>query len=523
MAYIDSSLLEDDNAEAPATGGGAPSGFGAAPSSSVQGAANPSKQKTPNNFADLSEYLRVNEPQQFGTQVAGKIGEDVNKAQQSLNNAEGQFKERADSATVQDNQNLINQVGTAPESVDKAAFTGLRDATYKGPENFTDTQDLYNQATGSAKAAAGKANASKTEGGRFALLDSYFGKPSYSQGQKTLDNLLIQNDDNSKQAFSQMQQNAQNLQGQVAQTGQELGQYGSEAKAKTAATRQAARGALGIDDSGNLLAGQGAIGGLQNQVQDQYQAALAKQQADDAAIRNAFATKDFSKLTPEQAAVLNGANYQSDSYYRVDPTKYLSDAQLTQQNVATPEQQARYAALANLADVNNDFLPVTDDLGKYAQGGGVGYDFSGLNSALDQGKKSYEQAVNAQQPGNTYLTGPSSPGHDVAGWIFSALRGTAPAGSPEQQQAIDAAYKNSYSIPDKIQLLQTAIAKAGPLVQAGQLLPEAITSLQGELNAQKNALNQIQQYWGVGGAAQAPTQAPNYNYGGGGSEAVSKL
>ncbi len=376
MAYVNQDTLaeEDQNQEGgplvPGGGGVAGANAPAAPQANTA-----TKQKTPSNFADLGEYLRVNQGQEFGSKLAGKVGEDITKGQGALDTAETQYKERADAATIQDNQGLINQVDTNPEGIDKTAYTGLRDAEYKGPNSFSDTQDLYNQAQGQTGAAVGKANASKTEGGRFALLDNYFGRPNYSQGEKTLDNLLVQNDDNSKQAFSQMQANANQLQQKADNIGTELGNYSAQAKGKTEATRNAARGALGIDDAGNVVEG-GNLSNSQKAINDAYTQRTADQDASYQGYADALRNRRFADV--------QGLGLQNTGpLYNVGLENYLSKTNdLSPVSAATPEQFAKFKTLSNLADRPDAWLQDEANVGKYDTEPTVGYDFSALDSAL---------------------------------------------------------------------------------------------------------------------------------------------
>lgn len=350
MAYVDESALEEEDLE----GGSAPltSGAPMASGSTMQADAAPSgsKQKTPGRFADLSEYLRVNAPQEFGTQLAGKVGEDIDKGQENLNSAQTDFKERADANTIRDTQGLTGQVGTAPESVNVDDFAKLRDAEYKGPSKLSDTPDLYNRVQGSAGSAVGKANASKTEGGRFALLDNYYGRPNYSQGQKSLDNLLVQNDPKSQQSFDTIRDNAAALQKNVNEAGVELGNYGAQAKGTTQATRKGARDAVGIDDSGNKTGG-GAIGSLETDVQGRLTQRTAEQEAQRQSIIDALTNRDLSNIDPQLADVLNLNDVSST--WGADGSQYLSNKELTAQNVATKEQERRMAALARLGNIES--------------------------------------------------------------------------------------------------------------------------------------------------------------------------
>lgn len=399
MAYVDTSALEDEQQKndpsGVVTGAGAPAapaapaGGGASGSSSTQ-------SKTPaNNFADLSQYLKINAPQEFGSTLAGKVGDDINSGETTLSDAQTQFKNRADASTIRDDQGLTNQLSQSPESVDPNAFATIRDAAYKGPTSLSDASDLNSQVTGAASSAVGKANASKTEGGRFALLDNYFGKPSYSSGQKSLDNLLVQDDPNSQQAFDQMRQNAQQLQSNVNQAGVDLGNYGAAAKGTTLSTRANARNALGIDDAGNYVDGLGALGSSvgqlnaqatarQKQAADEYAAATAATQGKtqlsqiDPALAQKYGITATSAGSISMPTFLRNPdfNYITDpqlglnasGLWGVDPSKDITrvaDSDLNAGAVATPAQATRLKALQNLGGLSTDLVSNLGASGTY--------------------------------------------------------------------------------------------------------------------------------------------------------------
>ncbi len=410
MAYVDDSLEQNDSSKSntqandnspvvPGGGGDAKapsvatvnSGSGTPAAGSVSAGAASQGKLPSNNFPDIANYLKVNSGQNFGAQLAGKVGDQIDQSSANLNSAADQFKQRADSATVTDKNNLTGQVGTDPTQVDPNAYKSLLTASYQGPNNFQDASDLYSQGAGGATAAIDQANASKTEGGRFSLLDNYFNTPTYSQGQKSLDNLLVQADPNSQQAFSQIQQNADALKSNLGTTTQALGQYATNAAGTTQATNDAARAALGIDAAGNEIVGNtGALGNAENQIASNVTNAQTQQTADDAAIQSAFTNNDFSKLTDAQRSIIGlapGAN-KFDSLYGVDGSKFLSNSAVNASNAATPQQYADYNALTNLAGLQNTLL--TDPSQATAP---TKYDFSALQNAIGAGKQAYGSQV----------------------------------------------------------------------------------------------------------------------------------
>lgn len=358
----------------PVTGGGGPAP--AAGAGAAGGGA-------PKQFADLGEYLRVNQPQEFGQQLAGKIGQDIDQGQQTLQDASNQFGERVDAATIRDNQGLIDQVSTAPELIDPDQFATLRDAQYQGPRSLAETPDLYNQVQGASGSAVGKAQASGSEAGRFALLDNYFGRPEYSQGQKSLDNLLVQADPNSQQAFDQMRANAKQLQDSTNQAGVDLNARAGQARQQTQDTRQAARGALGIDDVGQLT-GSGAIQSSLAPVDER----LTQQQQRLSQIQDIMGqygdSTAASQLTPEMLELLGIDPAQfNEIKFGGDGGRWLpfsvaqgefaaplssfvdtaSEDSLNRASVSSPEEAARLNALASLAGMDPSGIIGAGDAG----------------------------------------------------------------------------------------------------------------------------------------------------------------
>lgn len=416
MAYVNSltdqeqenaNQQQSNNTQAPTLsegGGGASARVNSLAGSNGSQVSNPTsaqQSKTPQgNFADINNYLRVNGGQNFGQDFANKIGTDVSTAQNTLGSVGSQFDQRADAATIKDSNDLTSQVATDPNSINATDFGKLLNANYTGPQSFTDAADLYQQAQGAVQNAQNNAESSKTEGGRFALLNNYFGNSNYGQGQKSLDNLLIQNDPNSQQALSQIQQNANALGGQFNQTAQDLGNYGSQAKATTAATNTAARNALGLDSAGNL-SGTGAIGDINTAVTNQYNQALTNAQnyAKDVASGN------YGAIDPSVAAAI--ANNGGGLAYGTNLGDYLTLANpstITQESVATPDQIARMAALTTLAQQANAGLSnnlTGNDAGQYAGGNGLfNFNAQGYGNAVNTAQGRYtaqQQAVTQQQ------------------------------------------------------------------------------------------------------------------------------
>jgi hypothetical protein len=166
----------------------------------------PAKGTSSGQFTNLKSYINANQNfNQQGGGLAGKVADNLNtqgqQVKQQVQGAVDTFKNKANeqvnqfqqgaqaaqqavvnpAAAIQ-NQNLVNQV------------TQARDAQYTGPKTLLDLQGTQNQAALQANAQnfTQTVDQGKTEAGRFNLLRTMFGKPTYNSGQQNLDNLLIQ-------------------------------------------------------------------------------------------------------------------------------------------------------------------------------------------------------------------------------------------------------------------------------------------------------------------------------------------
>jgi len=276
----------------------------------------------------------------------------------------------------------------------------------------------------------------------------------------------------------------------VGQTTQQLGEYGNAAKQKTVDTRAAARGALGIDDTGNLVEGTGAIGGTQKDIADQFASRQTAQAADDTAIRQALTSGDYSKLTPAQLAVVGQQAQNGEGNYGVDATKYLTKAELTAQNTQSPEQQRRLAALGALAGMDDLGAPIGDnDVGKYDTESSVGLNFDALTNAIGQGKQRFEADLTTALNDNNY----KAPSINDGGTTYQ------PGGGPT---------KALEDVKARIASVQADMAKGVPYSQTGPRLAE-LQKVQEQIEADiQNITYSIQQRYGVAGAAALDRRGP---------------
>lgn len=332
------------------------------------------------SFTNLNSYLDANKSLGFGQQVAGQVTGEVAKAGEAQQQAESGFKTAADQGAVQKDDSLIGRVNTDPQSItanqgDLSSWEKMRDANYSGPKNLVDTS-YYQPAQQQTQRAYDIAQQTKDEGGRKAYLASLYGpqgsqrKADYTAGQQKLDNLLIQQDPESKTAFQNAWGQAQAQQNKFTDLNAALNQYAQQRQGETSATRAAARGALGINDAGNYLdfdTTRGNAGALQDTVENLDDVVNAKK-ASLAGIRSTLeggqGTGNIAGLSPEFLSTY-GLTPQQLQGFDVRPQETLGSSY---EKYYAPYQygggsffgvdpmDAQYANIANEADLNRGTL-----------------------------------------------------------------------------------------------------------------------------------------------------------------------
>lgn len=420
----------DPQQQGPQLAGGSQVVGGGSNTQAPGGGAKPQGQTSSDRFQNLNDYLSANQGTGFGQQFAGKVGEDVNKAYTAQDQASNQFKGMSDAATTKYDSDLVGKAVSDPTNFAKDqsnvdAFAKQRDAAYKGPNSFADASDVYNQAAGATQKARNVADQANKESGRFALLDNYFGRPQYSQGQKSLDQLLVQGDSGAQAGIKQARDNAQNAQTAFQTQSDTLGNYAAGNRATSEDTAKQTRGALGIDANGNYVEGQGAIGSTLGQL-DTEVAARQKALQDQQALLSTIGTaKGTSNLSPAQLKALGissdlGAyastnvpkdflnnnirtlvqtmpTYGQNSFFGVDPSKYLNytpTESINRGSVASTDEAGRLNALTQLSNLSGPLVGNLDQAGTQTNGPLSTFDQAGFNTARGNQMNAFGSELN---------------------------------------------------------------------------------------------------------------------------------
>jgi hypothetical protein len=299
--------------------------------------------KTGSGFQNLDNYLKGDTAKQFGQQVVGNVQNTVNQVGTDQNKAVNQFKQTVDDQSktpgTDQIQSAVKNAGANTTADQAKQYQDWMKQSYQGPKSLAESPSAYAQFAGGTNKALAESNALGSEAGRFSLLDSYFGRPSYNFGEKSLDNLYVQQSGQGKN-IKNVQNQAASLQAEGAEKARDLQNYAGQAVAKVSSSAEQARNEVG-----------NALGQQYQQVQDKVAAANTQRKADQAAIQQALASR---KLTPDQLASLGIEG--NPTLYNLDLNKYLTLGQdLNKNDVMSTEDRARYQALSQLAGTTDDF------------------------------------------------------------------------------------------------------------------------------------------------------------------------
>jgi len=155
----------------------------------------PTTTNQPQQFATAQQYLSANQPQgeALGSQVVGNLNQSLTNEKGAIDTAQNQALNDINSGTVNFNPALANEAATAPTKItsspsDLQSFLGQYNASYTGPSSL-ETSTGYTGAANALTEAQGKAAETATPGGQQQILSDQFGV--YGQGNKNLDQALL--------------------------------------------------------------------------------------------------------------------------------------------------------------------------------------------------------------------------------------------------------------------------------------------------------------------------------------------
>ncbi len=367
------------------TGGGQTFGAGSGGGLSQGPQADKGAQTQGSGFVGLDKYMAANRGNNFGNQVTGKVQGDVDQAKQGLASGTQAFTDASNQGTTRwndvqgDVKNIVDNAGSGTSADDVSKYQGLAGAKYQGPESFLGSA-YGTAAQGKVQKAAQAGQALQSEGGRFALLDNYFGRPNYSMGEKSLDNLLVQNAPGVAAKSQLIGGETKKLSRDAGQTEQSLNNLAASNRQATQDTAKNTKDYLG-----------NANAGFQKDLDQRYQQYKSDTDASNAAMRSDLADNAWDQKTMAAFGVTPGT-----ALWGVNAGSYLQDnpkASLGQ--FASDQDYAKYLAMEQLAGEDPSYLSAADrdKAGTGAAMGSYTVDQPRFQSDVQQGHMAYNSAI----------------------------------------------------------------------------------------------------------------------------------
>lgn len=340
-------------------GGGAPVGSGQGSQTNVTPAGNNPVSTAPQQKpATVQDYLGANKEQgnQLGQQFQSNLNAVGAKDTKAIDDAASSVKNQVQAGTTAYDPNVVNKAVSDPTKVANdpgqlQSFLKQWNASYTGPSSFEGTDD-YTKANSAATDAQTHATEVGDAGGRKQILQDDYGV--YGQGNKGLDQTLLQNSDNF---------------GKVLDTGKQLSSLpdylaGKATDVNTAATKAADDTAAAKKNTQDLFANSltNFQTGLNNKVTADQQQATSTVNQVKADLASGDASKvmaDLNKsdLSPSDRMTIfsyldqmnkdYGAKPDLTNFYTYNPATDINPA-----SAASKDDFAKAAALQKLTGVD---------------------------------------------------------------------------------------------------------------------------------------------------------------------------
>ncbi len=339
-------------------------------------------------FQNLDKYINASKTGNFGDQFLAKVGGGVNAAYDKKNAASDQFKKQVDQAnTLPSDSDLQGVIAnpTAEGAADK--YKGWIGQSYKGPKDLAENKDVWNKYWEGINGASAPTEQLGTEHGRHTLLDSYFGRPGYSAGEKNLDHLILSHQ-NLGPGVKDLQSKVSSLK-QAGKSGEdELKKYASNRSQVVGLGGGKARDLIGINDKNQVIQGDkaGALGKEYAAVEARQKQLNDERKAAQGGLSQGLTS---GNLTPEQLGKIGLSG--NENAYNLDLNSYLSNAgDVSKEQAITPENKARLKALSSLAGIEDTYAGDPQALDPH-----FGFDSGKFNSDSAGRNTAYTNEINA--------------------------------------------------------------------------------------------------------------------------------
>lgn len=312
-----------------------------------QSATAPKAEKKSGSWTNLNQYLSANKEQagMMADKVVGDIDSTAMSADQKLNQIKAATPGQTQALSVQSlKDDYLSKADQLNDDQKTAYNTFKTTGGYSGPSSIYDVSG-YTDAESTTKQADQKLKQSQSEGGRQALLKDAYKRPTYTQGQSQLDNLLVQNDAGSKTKFNEVQSKWSNLTSMLEGTT-------SDVNARIASNQATAQSNKGLFAGAEEAYANEFLNPIKQRATDFNKTIPAK----ITSVSSDLSDDVLSADTLAQLGLSEGQNLFNtnlSNYLKTDAT------QASANNMATAQERAKYAALMSL--IGKDATDITSD------------------------------------------------------------------------------------------------------------------------------------------------------------------
>lgn len=326
------------------------------------------KQSGSGQYTNIQSYLDANKDQSAGMadQVANKITDTGTAARNQIGSATNDFNSSVDKGTIgnlagaktdaagivdyakgiNNSQSFDDQAAGKPAPNNKLSndqlsrFKEVSTAQYKGPQDFA-SANLYSPTNDAVQKSDQYSKLSESDPGRFQLLDEVFKRPDYNQGQKQLDNLLINSDAGTKQKLIDARGAVSDVDGLFSKAQADAMSLAQQRAAQTDDARNSTLGYFNTNRDQRTNDVQNELDNVKNHWADEYN--------NYAKLLGDYKGGELN-LNKDQASKL-GVN-QGDRLFNllngVDPKSYLKLNTYDPSKVISKDEQAQLTALDQL-------------------------------------------------------------------------------------------------------------------------------------------------------------------------------
>lgn len=403
------------------------------------------------SFQNLNKYINANKGFNASSgglagTVSGNINNQAQTQQNNIQGAQNAFNQQANNNVNSfNNMGAVNQAANDPYGFLQNNPNGFQqvqaaeNAQYTGPKGFEDLsggQNLNNLNTQNANLNS-LAKQTQTQSGQYGLLKQMFGSPSYTAGQQSLDQSIMNSAPGAQQQFSKARQTA-------AQAQQGLGVAEQQAQQQAQQNNQLAQ-QVSSNAKSTL---NNAVSGVNSGIQNNLNKAIQSQKDLVTRAQNEIAS---GQISPEVYAALGGdkSGLATGQYlYGANPADFITKGiDPTAQQVATSTDYNKIQALNQLLGKNanensSSFLQGFNDPSLAGTAGtGVNFNQAQLQNQIQAGKASYDRNVSGLQ--NEYNNNLNTVNSQIANLIFHQGGGNANAADIQGALANLNNYKNS--------------------------------------------------------------------------------